>query len=77
MSLSINRKTLQQAIDQLPENRLPELARFIEFLQFKTAHPDLADTWPPDFFEEVIGGWQGKPLERPDQGVFEERDALL
>ncbi len=20
--------------------------------------------WPPDFFREIIGGWQGKPLVR-------------
>jgi len=24
--------------------------------------------WPADFFSEVIGGWQGEPLERPPQG---------
>lgn len=24
--------------------------------------------WMPGFFEEVIGGWVGEPLERPEQG---------
>jgi hypothetical protein len=27
--------------------------------------------WPEGFFERVVGGWQGEPLERPDQGRFE------
>ncbi|MEH2379871.1 MAG: hypothetical protein V7K27_13455 [Nostoc sp.] len=33
--------------------------------------------WMPDFFEEVIGGWAGKPLERPEQGEFETRETLF
>lgn len=28
--------------------------------------------WMPGFFEEVIGGWVGEPLERPEQR-FEPR----
>jgi hypothetical protein len=32
--------------------------------------------WPEDFFEEVVGGWQGEPLQRPPQGQFEARDSL-
>lgn len=32
--------------------------------------------WPAGFFEEVVGGWQGEPLERGPQGSFEEREAL-
>ena len=26
---------------------------------------DIARNWPEDFFEEVVGGWRGDPLERP------------
>lgn len=37
---------------------------------------DAGRGWPPGFFEEVIGGWKGKPLERPPQGRFERRDRL-
>ena len=29
--------------------------------------------WPPNFFERVVGGWQGAPLRRPPQGRTEER----
>lgn len=33
--------------------------------------------WPDGFFAEVIGGWQGEPLERAAQGEFEEREPLV
>ncbi len=29
--------------------------------------------WPPNFFENTAGAWKGE-LERPAQGMFEERD---
>jgi plasmid stability protein len=29
--------------------------------------------WSPGFFEEVIGGWQGEPLTRGEQGKYEQR----
>jgi metal-responsive CopG/Arc/MetJ family transcriptional regulator len=32
--------------------------------------------WPERFFEEVVGGWKGEPLERPAQGLLEERDSI-
>jgi len=38
---------------------------------------EVANEWPPGFFEEVIGGWVGKPLERPEQLPFEQRDELF
>ncbi|MBD2214707.1 hypothetical protein H6G27_33390 [Nostoc linckia FACHB-104] len=31
----------------------------------------------PGFFEEVIGGWVGEPLERPEQGDYEIREQLF
>ena len=37
---------------------------------------DLAEGWPVGYFEEVAGGWQGKPLRRPAQGAYEEREEL-
>ncbi|QIR38266.1 hypothetical protein HCG51_17175 [Tolypothrix sp. PCC 7910] len=33
--------------------------------------------WMPGFFEEVIGGWVGEPLERPSQGDYEIREQLF
>jgi hypothetical protein len=38
---------------------------------------ELQPEWPDGFFEEVVGGWQGLPLERPAQGEFDERKPLL
>ncbi len=32
--------------------------------------------WPAGFFEKVIGGWQGEPLVREEQGEFEVRDEI-
>ena len=32
--------------------------------------------WPEGFFDDVVGGWQGEPLQRPSQGDFETRDTL-
>jgi hypothetical protein len=32
--------------------------------------------WPPGFFEETAGAWQGEPLVRPPQGEYEVREEL-
>jgi hypothetical protein len=37
---------------------------------------EIGTDWPDGFFEEVVGGWQGKPLKRAPQGQFEEREPL-
>ena len=37
---------------------------------------DVEVIWPPAFFSEVVGGWQGEPLARPIQGEPESREAL-
>ena len=37
---------------------------------------ELSGEWPPGFFEEVVGGWQGEPLERPPQGAYERRECF-
>ena len=35
---------------------------------------EVAGEWPDDFFEDVVGGWKGDPLERQKQGRLERRD---
>ncbi len=37
---------------------------------------ELGDDWPEDFFDHVVGGWEGEPLARPEQGGLEDRDEL-
>jgi hypothetical protein len=34
---------------------------------------DVAGEWPEGFFEDVVGGWKGEPLERRPQGRVERR----
>lgn len=36
----------------------------------------IPESWPPEYFETVVGAWHGGPLERPPQGDFEQRDTL-
>ncbi len=33
---------------------------------------DVKNHWPESYFE-LFGGWQGGPLNRPDQDVYEDR----
>lgn len=37
---------------------------------------EVAAGWPAGFFDEVVGGWAGKPLRRPRQRRFESRERL-
>jgi hypothetical protein len=37
---------------------------------------EMAIDWPPGYFEDVVGRWQGATLERPPQGEFEQRDPV-
>jgi len=37
---------------------------------------EIAGEWPEGFFEDVAGGWEGDPLERPKQGRAERRERL-
>ncbi|MBZ5563692.1 MAG: hypothetical protein LAP13_14880 [Acidobacteriia bacterium] len=32
--------------------------------------------WSPGFFESVIGGWHGEPLERENERAYETREEL-
>lgn len=36
----------------------------------------VADEWPEDFFESIVGGWRGEPLERPEQLPLQSRADL-
>jgi hypothetical protein len=47
-------------------------SRFVAELVTK----EVATDWPPGFFEEVVGGWKGEPLERPEQLPTEDREPI-
>jgi len=36
----------------------------------------IADRWPDEFFDKVVGGWVGNPLERPEELEVETREEL-
>ena len=40
------------------------------------ADGEIISLLPERSFDDIIGGWQGKPLQRPPQGDFETRDTL-
>ena len=37
---------------------------------------DVSRDWPVDFFERIVGGWQGPRLRRPRQGRLERREPM-
>jgi hypothetical protein len=37
---------------------------------------EVGSGWPEGYFETVVGGWKGEPLERPPQGELETRHDL-
>jgi hypothetical protein len=37
---------------------------------------DIGTAWPEGYFEDVVGGWRGEPLERAVQLDYEERASL-
>jgi hypothetical protein len=81
------------SVKGLPPEKQQEVLDFVEFLAQRQAHgqplekegatPEsleqiaVANGWPPGFFTEVVGGWQGEPLVREFEGDYEERDPLL
>jgi hypothetical protein len=59
-------------IQQHAKSRGITVSRFVEELVRREA----GKGWPKWFFEEVVGGWQGEPLERPAQLPLETRKEL-
>jgi len=34
---------------------------------------EIGTQWPKNYFEFILGGWQGEPLRRDPEGGFEKR----
>jgi hypothetical protein len=62
-------------LQSLPAEKVEEVADFVDFLLSKQSNPPVAmiGHWPKEFVENILGQWQGEPLERPHQGDFEKR----
>ncbi len=56
------------------ENRGLSLSRSLTEVVEREA--GVADGWPADYFDRIVGGWSGEPLERPEQGSLEEREPI-
>lgn len=59
-------------VQRRAEGQGVSVSRFVADLVQREIHRE----WPERFFEEVVGGWKGGPLERPPRQVPEERDPL-
>ncbi len=62
-------EAINQVLLNLAPEKQQEVLDFAEFLQTKSPQsasiqPEKSSNWQPGFFEEVIGGWVGEPLER-------------
>lgn len=67
----------------VPKNLAIEVRRRAEALGLSVSRylaqllgREVRDEWPEDWFNRVVGGWQGEPLQRPTQGTYEVRDEL-
>ena len=80
--MSVTEQELLEKWRSLPIDKQQQVLEFVEFLQLKTVNPQFNSLtqkrgWMPGFFEEVIGGWVGEPLERGEQGEYETRETLF
>ncbi|HET9229626.1 MAG TPA: hypothetical protein VFR31_23295 [Thermoanaerobaculia bacterium] len=67
----------------LPEDVVKEVRRraktrgvTVNRLVAELVRREVESGWPAGFFEEVVGGWKGQPLERPPQLPPEVRDEI-
>lgn len=65
-------KELADRIRHEAESEKLSISRYLA----KLVEQKIAPGWPEGYFDDVVGGWQGEPLERSAQGIFERRDAL-
>lgn len=69
---------LMQEISRTPDRLLQQVLVFLRFLNqtYTQNVSDSDDEWPPGFFEEIIGGWEGEKLVRPPQAEYPSREEL-
>ena len=64
--------TTAQLLKRRAEERGMTLSKYLaEVVRKETDNEE----WPGGFFENVLGAWEGK-IERPSQGLYEEREDL-
>jgi len=73
------KQRLIQELDKTPTPLLQEIFDFVLFLnqRYSQNQPHSSSGWQPNFFEEVIGSWEGEKLVREAQPDYEQREDLL
>lgn len=71
LNLYVN-EDLAERVRRAAEQADMSVSRYLAELIRREVETD----WPAGFFESVAGGWQGEPLVRAPQGVYEPREAL-
>jgi hypothetical protein len=61
-------------VAQMAKSRAKAAGKSVSSYLADLVRRDVAEEWPEGFFEEVVGGWKGEPLERPEQGHVEKRE---
>ncbi len=77
----VNREEIKAAIDEVQDEHLDMLFRIIRVFRVATPspRPQLHENEPENwqrFVDATAGAWQGEPLERGDQGEYEQRETL-
>jgi hypothetical protein len=69
---------LIQEIRNTPSSLLQQILDFVRFLNQGYQKPisNSGEEWPPGFFEEVIGGWEGEKLTREPQPNYTLREEM-
>ena len=67
--------TLDRIIDEVRALTPDERRQLREMMDQEAQTPEELG-WPPGFFEETAGMWQGEPLVRGEQGEYETREEL-
>lgn len=70
------KQRLLQELENTPSKLLQQIFDFVQFLNQRQHQPISSSGWQPNFFEEVIGGWEGEPLKRAPQPDYEQREEL-
>jgi hypothetical protein len=65
-------------IKKTPKSLLPEVLDFLMFVNHKYIQQSSkkGKGWQPNFFEDVIGGWEGEKLVREIQPDYQTREEL-
>ena len=65
-----------EAVASLVRQRARRRRQSVSSYLAEIVRREVGSGWPEGFFDDVVGGWAGKPLRRPGQGRLERRAEL-